>query len=271
MRVAAVQLDIVWEDAPANFRRAEARIQEAAAAGAALVVLPELFACGFTMHSARVAEAPGGPTETFLADVARGLGIHVLAGVPLRLDDGLPRNCAVLVAPDGEVRRAGKLHAFSFAGESEHYATGDEVHTWSVGGLRITPLVCYDLRFVEPFRLVADETDAFVVIANWPERRRAHWQTLLRARAIETQAYVVGVNRCGDGDGLHYAGDSAIVSPWGETQAGGAEVEAVYVAEVNPAVVASARASFPALADRKETYRRAGGVSAAVAPRDADR
>lgn len=259
MRVAAVQLDIVWEDPAANFRRAEARIQEAAAAGAALVVLPELFATGFTMQSARVAEAPGGPTESFLADVARGLGVHILAGVPLRLDAGLPRNCAVLVAPDGEVRRAGKLHGFSFAGEGAHYATGEEVHTWTVGGVRITPLICYDLRFVEPFRLVADDTDAFVVIANWPERRRAHWQTLLRARAIETQAYVVGVNRCGDGDGLHYAGDSALISPWGETLGGGAEAEAVYVADIDPAVVSAARASFPALKDRRETYRRARG------------
>ncbi|MSQ02246.1 MAG: carbon-nitrogen family hydrolase [Myxococcales bacterium] len=257
MRVAAVQLDIAWEDAPVNFRRAEARIQEAAAAGAALVVLPELFACGFTMLSARVAEAPGGPTETFLADVSRGLGVHILAGVPLLRDAGLPRNCAVLVSPDGEVRRAGKLHAFSFADEDKHYTTGDEVHTWTVGGVRITPLVCYDLRFVEPFRLVAEDTDAFVVIANWPERRRAHWQTLLRARAIETQAYVVGVNRCGDGDGLHYAGDSALISPWGEVLAGGAETEAVYVAEVDPAVVSAARASFPALRDRRPEYRRA--------------
>lgn len=256
MRVAAIQLDVVWEDPPANYRRAEKRIQEAAALGAGLVILPEMFACGFSMRPDRVAEVPGGPTEAFLAEVAGGLGVHVLAGVPLRLDAGAPRNCAVLVGPDGAVRRAGKLHPFSFAGEHEHYAFSDEVHTWEVGGLRITPLVCYDLRFAEPFRLAAARTDLFVVVANWPERRRAHWQTLLRARAIENQAFVVGCNRVGDGDGLHYAGDSAILSPWGEALSGAAEQETVLVADLDPAAITAARAAFPALRDRRpEAYR----------------
>lgn len=251
MRVAAIQLDIVWEDAPANFRRAEKRIQEAAALGATLVVLPEMFACGFSLRPDRVAEAPGGATELFLAEAAADLGVTIVAGVPLHLGAAKPNNCAVLVTPTGEVHRAGKLHPFSFAGEHDHYTFANEVHTWSVGGLRVTPLVCYDLRFPEPFRLAADGTDLFVVIANWPERRRAHWQTLLRARAIENQAFVLGVNRVGDGDGLHYTGDSAIVSPWGERLAGAAEQEAVLIADLDPQAITAARAAFPALRDRR--------------------
>ncbi len=251
MRVAAVQLDIVWEDPPANYRRAERRVQEAAALGARLVVLPEMFACGFSMRADALAEPPDGPTENFLRGVAADLGVHVLAGVPVRAEAGLPRNCAVLASPDGGLRRAGKLHAFSFASEHLHYAGDEGVHTWDVEGLRVTPLVCYDLRFAEPFRLAADRTDTFVVIANWPERRRAHWQTLLRARAIENQAFVVGVNRVGEGDGLRYAGDSAVLSPWGEALAGGAEAEGVFVAEIDPAAVAAARRDFPALRDRR--------------------
>jgi len=251
MRVAAVQLDVAWEDPSTNFRRAEKRAQEAAAVGAELVIFPEMFACGFSMRPERVAEAPGGPTEAFLTELAAGLGVHVIAGVPLRVDEGAPRNCAVAVSPDGQVRRAGKLHPFSFAGENEHYAFSDAVHTWTVGGLRITPFVCYDLRFPEPFRLAADRTDAFVVLANWPERRRVHWQTLLRARAIENQAYVVGCNRAGDGDGLHYAGDSALLSPWGEALAGAAEAETVIYADLDAAAIPAARAAFPALRDRR--------------------
>jgi predicted amidohydrolase len=163
----------------------------------------------------------------------------------------------VLARPDGRVERATKLHAFSFAGEDAHYESSGELHTWAVGDLRLTPLVCYDLRFPEPFRLAAADTDLFVVIANWPERRRAHWSTLLRARAIENQAFVVGVNRCGDGDGLHYTGDSAILSPWGEALASAAEQETVLVANLEAAAITAARTNFPALRDRRPGgYRR---------------
>ena len=96
----------------------------------------------------------------------------------------------------------------------------------TVDGVRVTPFVCYDLRFPEPFRLAADDTDLFAVVANWPEARREHWRTLLRARAIENHCYVAGVNRVGDGGKLHYAGDSAVISPWGEVLAEGAAEEA---------------------------------------------
>ncbi|MBM4390810.1 MAG: carbon-nitrogen family hydrolase [Deltaproteobacteria bacterium] len=253
MRTGLVQLDIAWEDVAENHRRAERRVQEAAALGAQLVVLPEMFACGFSMGAAP--EAPGGPTESFLAELAQGLGVHVVAGVPLLLGER-KSNCAVWTAPDGSVERYAKIHPFSFAREHEHYLPGSRVVTWDIGGLRVSPQVCYDLRFPEPFRLAAADTDAFVVIANWPDRRRAHWQTLLRARAIENQAFVAGVNRVGDGDGLHYAGDSAIVSPWGEALVGGAEQEAVLVADLDPAAIRAARLAFPALRDRRDSYTR---------------
>lgn len=257
MRVAAVQLDIAWENPAENYRRAERRIQESAALGAQLVVLPEIFAYGFSMRSELVAEAPGGPTETFLSEIAAGLGIHLIAGVALVLDGLLPHNCAVHIAPDGTVQRYQKLHPFTFAKEHEHYAAGNAVHTWAIGDLRITPMVCYDLRFPEPFRIAADDTHLYVVIANWPDRRRAAWQTLLRARAIENQAFVVGVNRVGDGDGLHYAGDSVILSPWGEPLAAAAEQETVLLADLDRALVAGVRGAISSLKDRRKTYHRA--------------
>lgn len=258
MRIAAVQLDIAWEDRAENFRRAERRVQEAAALGAQLIVLPEMFARGFSMRAAAMAEPPGGETESFLVELASGLGVALLGGVPVQGPEPRPMNSAVLALSEGEVRRFGKLHSFSFAGEETHYASTNEVHTFTFAGLRITPLICYDLRFPEPFRLAAADTDAFVVIANWPERRRAHWSALLRARAIENQAFVVGVNRCGDGDGLHYSGDSTILSPWGEALISAAEQETVLVADLDPAAISSARADFPALRDRRpDGYRRA--------------
>lgn len=257
MRVALVQFDITWEDPEANHRRAERRVQEAAALGARLVILPEMFPTGFSMDAGRLAQAPGGSTETWLLETAAGLGVWILAGAPVQGEEA-PCNQAILAAPTGELRRYTKLHPFSFAGEHQHYAAGDEVVTWDVEGLQVTPFICYDLRFPEPFRAVNDRTHLYAVIANWPERRRAHWQALLRARAIENLAYVAGVNRVGDGGGLHYTGDSALISPWGETLASAAEAEAVLVVEVDPNVVKEARRTFPVLSDRRGGWRVAG-------------
>lgn len=248
MRVALIQLDLAWEDAAANHTRAERRLREAAALGARLAILPEMFCSGFSMNTAAVAEPEEGPTESFLREAADGLGMWILAGVP---ELPGPRNVAVLVAPDGSIRRYTKLHPFSFGEENQHYVAGDRVARWEVEGLRITPFICYDLRFPEPFRAAADDTDAYVVIASWPERRRAHWSTLLRARAIENQSFVLGVNRVGSGGGLAYAGDSVAVDPWGEALVEARAQEAVLVCEVDPDAVAEARRTFPPLRDRK--------------------
>lgn len=254
LNVALVQLDLAWENPSENHRRAERRVREAAAAGARLVILPEMFPCGFSMRAASaesgMCEPEGGPTETWMQDVAAGMDLWILGGIPEQSPNGA-QNRAVLVSPAGEVRRYTKLHPFSFAGEHEHYAAGDEVVSWRVDGVRVTPFICYDLRFPEVFRQTVDQTDLYVVIANWPERRRAHWQALLLARAIENQAYVAGVNRVGDGDGMHYSGDSALISPSGERLVSAAENEAVLVGQVDAAVVADTRARFPVLRDRR--------------------
>lgn len=256
MKVALLQLDIAWEDVPANHARAAHLLGQAAALGARLAILPEMFATGFSMDGRRIAQPEGGPTETFLRGQAAALGLHLLAGVA-ETAEPLPANRALLVSPDGSVRRYTKIHPFSFAGEETVMASGGEVATWEVDGLRVTPLVCYDLRFPEPFRLAAEETDLFAVIANWPERRRRHWSLLLKARAVENLAYVAGVNRVGEGDGLRYLGDSALVGPWGETVVSASGQETLLVAEVDPAWVAESRRKFPVLADRRPgSYRR---------------
>ncbi|MGH9316484.1 MAG: carbon-nitrogen family hydrolase [Thermoanaerobaculia bacterium] len=256
MKVALVQLDIAWEDAAENHRRALRHLRQAKTQGARLVLLPEMFATGFSMKPDRVAQPPGGPSETFLRDTAKELGLWILASVP---EAGVPRprNTALLVSPAGEVTRYAKIHPFSFGGEDRVYAGGDRVVTVPVENVRVTPLVCYDLRFPEPFRLVAEETDLFAVVANWPQERISHWRTLLHARAIENLCYVAGVNRVGEGGGLRYTGDSAVISPWGETLASGGPSEAVLLFDADPSVVRDARARFPALSDRRpEAYRR---------------
>jgi predicted amidohydrolase len=256
MKVALLQLDIAWEDVPANHARASLLLGQAASLGARLAILPEMFATGYSMDGSRIAQREGGRTESFLRERSAALGLHVLAGVA-EASEPLPVNRALLVSPDGGVRRYTKIHPFSFAGEEKVMGSGQEVVTWDVEGLRVTPLVCYDLRFPEPFRLAAEETDLYAVIANWPERRRHHWSLLLRARAVENLAYVAGVNRVGEGDGLRYVGDSALVGPWGETILSATEQETVLVADVSPGTVAEARRKFPVLVDRRpDSYRR---------------
>jgi predicted amidohydrolase len=249
-------MDLAWEDLAENHRRAAKLLAQAKKGGATLAALPEMFSTGFSMDSKRIAQPAGGASETFLREEARRLGLWILASVPEQ-GEPAPRNMAMLVSPRGAVVKYAKIHPFSFAGEDKVYAAGDRVVTAEVEGVRVTPLVCYDLRFPEPFRAAAAETDLFVVVANWPDQRREHWRTLLRARAIENQAYVAGVNRAGDGNGLHYAGDSAAIAPLGETLVEADDREQVLFFDADPVVVKKLRARFPALEDRRpEAYRR---------------
>jgi predicted amidohydrolase len=157
----------------------------------------------------------------------------------------------VLAGPDGTVHGYDKIHPFSYAAEHDHYAAGEGAVTVDVEGVRVTPFVCYDLRFADVFWAAAASTDVYVVVANWPEGRRLHWQVLLQARAIENQAYVVGVNRVGTGDGLDYAGDTRVVAPDGEVLGAAARGESMVLADLDPAVVADVRERYPFLRDRR--------------------
>lgn len=257
MKVAVVQHDIAWGDGPATRRALAPRVAAAAGAGAGLVVLTELFATGFAVAAEQVAamaEDEGGPTSAWLREQAARHGVWVCGSVAERAagdEAGKPRNVFVLAGPGGEAHRYAKIHPFGYGGETETFGAGDEVVTVAVGDLRITPFVCYDLRFADAFWAVAERTDAYVVVANWPASRRAHWRGLLRARAIENQAWVVGANRVGEGGRLGYAGDSAVVDPFGETVAEAGSGEAVLTADVDPARVAAVREKFRFLPDRR--------------------
>lgn len=251
MIIAAIQHDIVWEDAEATRAHVTPLIAQAAAAGARLIALTEMFATGFSMHPERAAEDEGGPTEQFLLDQAREHGAWLVASIAQRDADGQYRNNAVLAAPDGAAHRYAKIHPFSYTGEHERYVAGDTPLTVDIGGLRVSIFVCYDLRFADEFWVRAADTDLYVVPANWPEARRDHWRALLRARAIENQAYVLGVNRVGAAKRTPHAGDSAIIDPLGRTLAEASLTETVLIADVEAEIVAKTRADFPFLADRR--------------------
>jgi predicted amidohydrolase len=252
LRVAAVQHDIVWEDRDANLVALAPQVEKAAAEGAGLVLFTETFAVGFSMATDRTAEAPGGPTTNWLVEQAGHHGVWVGGSVPIRAEGAdRPRNAFVLAGPGGEVHRYDKRHPFSFGREDEHFEAGDVAVTVELDGVRATPAVCYDLRFADQFWAQAAGTDLYVVIANWPSPRQHHWRALLVARAIENQAYVVGVNRVGvDGLGVDHVGGSVVIDPMGEVLADAGAAETIITADIDPAVVADVRTRLPFLQDR---------------------
>lgn len=256
MRVHALQYDIVWENKPANHDLVRALVAGAKPEPGAMVALPEMFDTGFSLNLDVTDDAETRASERFLCGLAREYGIHVYGSLSAREKDGWGRNWAVVTNPDGEVvARYAKLHPFGFGREPERFRGGDALVSldWCAGDevLRVSPLICYDLRFPEVFRLCAIRlgAQAFILGANWPDARHAHWRALLMARAIENQAYVVGVNRCGRDPHLNYPGGSIIISPEGEILAEAGPGQEIISATVSPQSVISWRNSFGALRD----------------------
>jgi predicted amidohydrolase len=257
VKVAAIQHDIAWQDGPANRVRIEPMIAQAAAANARLIVLTEMFATGFSMDTDAISEDQAGPNERFLRDMARQHDVWLIgsvaqwSGPPVAGQTRRAVNVAIVAGPQGELYRYCKIHPFSYAGEHEHFAAGTDFLTVGIDDLRVSVFICYDLRFADEFWQRALETDLYVVPANWPEPRREHWRALLKARAIENQAYVLGCNRVGTEGAQAYTGDSAIIDPLGRTLAEASRVETVLIAEVDSHEVRSVRNKFPFLADRR--------------------
>ncbi len=216
--VTLVQSDLVWEDREANLTRFDA-VMAGVDAAADLVILPEMFSTGFSMTPARLAETMTGQTVAWLLQQAERLQAVVMASAIIE-EDGRYYNRLISAHPGGTCHTYDKRHLFRMAGEDQVYGAGDRVITVTVNGWRVRPFICYDLRFPAWTRNMGNDYDLAVFVANWPEKRAMHWQTLLRARAIENLCYVAGVNRVGtDGNGIAYSGDSAVIAPDGEVMA----------------------------------------------------
>lgn len=254
MQVVACQLDIAWEDKPENFRRVREMLSAAPPQPGALVVLPEMFATGFSMHVGTIAEEFDGPTHAFLAGLAKDFRAYVAGGVVTRGAEGRGRNEARVLGPDGEtVARYTKMQPFSLAGEKKYYEAGAGVVMFPWHDFTAAPFVCYDLRFPELFRrAVRFGAELMLVIANWPLVREAHWLPLLRARAIENQCFVVGVNRSGDDPHVRYGGRSLVVDPRGETVAEAGADPQLLVAEIDRTALVEYRREYPFLADMRD-------------------
>jgi len=254
LRVALGQYDIGWQDPAGSLARAESIVRDAAARGAQLVVFPEMCTTGFTMDAEQWAEPLSGSSAERLRSVARQAGVWILAGLAVRDADG-PRNAAVVFDPAGDTEAIYyKQRLFGYGGEDGPYRAGDEPIIVNIEGMRVSPFVCYDLRFPELFRAVARDVDAIMLVANWPAARRAHWDALTRARAIENQCYVIAVNRTGDAGGIVYDGGSLAYDPWGDALVGPLAASAsVPIVELRTAEVDRVRRKFPFLEDLRIT------------------
>ncbi|MCB1624662.1 MAG: amidohydrolase [Pseudomonadales bacterium] len=249
MRLALVQQSLAWEDRSANYH-AFTSVLEPLRGRVDLVVLPEMFTTGFTMQPARLAEQDGAATRDWLRAQAERIDAAITGSVVVQ-SAGQYFNRLFWVTPDGAVSSYDKRHLFRMAREHEHYTAGDRQLLIEWRGFRIAPLICYDLRFpVWSRRRAGFEYDLLVYVANWPAVRRYPWQQLLLARAIENLSYVAGVNRIGtDGNGVSYAGDSAIVDYLGQPLAKLADVAGVVSATLEIGPLDEFRRKFPAHLD----------------------
>jgi predicted amidohydrolase len=258
LTVTTIQTDPAWEDKPANLRLLEDQI-DSLPENPGLVVLPEMFSTGFSMRPEMLAEGMDGPTMSWMQDIAARKRI-ILTGSLIIEDAGAYYNRLIWMLPTGQYGYYDKRHTFGYAGEKEHYSPGRKRLITSVNGWKVLPLVCYDLRFPVWSRqtplpapdssLSEPEYDLLIYVANWPERRSHAWKTLLQARAIENQAYVIGVNRVGnDGHDIYHSGDSMIVDPLGEVLYHAHDREETHTLTLYKETLTGIRERFPFLKD----------------------
>ena len=253
MQLIACQYDIQWENRDANFAAIRELFESTEIQPSSLIVLPEMFSTGFSMNVSKVAEATPSLAEAFLSEIAQKYQSWALGGLVFKHSDRLGSNELSVFNPEGRiVGHYQKNHCFSYTGESNHYEDGEDILLFDWQGFTVCPTICYDLRFPELFRRGAKAgADLFPVIANWPDTRVDHWVTLLKARAIENQAFVVGVNRVGSDPKFNYPGHSVIFDPHG-TQLALAGIDACCIsADIYPETSAEWREEFRALGDMR--------------------
>ncbi len=247
LEVGLVQADLVWQDPEANRRRLAALMDTQP--GCDLYVIPETFSTGFLGDAGLEAETMDGPSVVWMREQARSRAAAVTGS--LVIDDGSGRrfNRMVFMSPEGEATTYDKRHRFGFGGENQRYTAGERQVVVEWRGWRIDLQVCFDLRF--PVWCRNDRNfDIQLFVANWPAPRADHWRSLLKARAIENQAFVIGVNRCGrDGNGLDYAGDTVVRGPEGRRMAELGSDEACCRATLDLPALRSFRDNLPFLAD----------------------
>lgn len=251
LTITTIQTHLHWEDKASNLKMFEEKIN-GIKEKTELVILPEMFSTGFAINPEKLAEKMDGPTVMWMKKIASEKNIIVTGSIIIEEGEKY-FNRLVWMLPNGQYGIYDKRHRFAFAGENEKYTAGDNRLIASVKGWKINLQVCYDLRFPVWSRQSPHseneeglEFDAIIYVANWPERRNHAWKSLLIARAIENQSYVIGLNRIGeDGDGLYHSGDSMIVGPLGEILYHQEHKEEIFTYTLQKEKLDEARSKFP--------------------------
>lgn len=250
MKIALIQTDIIWENPNENRRLLQEKINTISQY-VDLIVLPEMFTSGFTMNPENVAETMQGETISWLKEIVKSKNTAITGSLVIQ-ENGNYFNRLIFVFPDGEIQHYDKRHLFTLAGEDKIYTSGKEKLIVEYKGLKICPLVCYDLRF-PVFSRNTEDYDLLIYVANWPKIRTNAWDILLKARAVENISYVVGVNRVGTDNNNHeYIGHSQAIDFLGNYTIEPQENEGVFIAEIDKNQMLETRKKLNFLADKDD-------------------
>ena len=246
LTITLIQSDLVWEDKSANLAQFEQKLADVIDSD--IVVLPEMFTTGFTMNTS-LAETMQGPTVKWMLKMAKKIN-SVICGTIILEEAQVYYNRLLWVQPNQTIQHYDKKHLFSMAGEDQHFVAGHDKRILEYKGWKCAMFICYDLRF-PVWNRNQDDYDLAFYLANWPAKRALHWNSLLLARAIENQAYVVAVNRVGtDGKGFEYNGDSSVIDPAGSYLYRQSYQEAIFRIELKKEDLEAKRKKFPFMQDR---------------------
>lgn len=246
INVTLIQSDIIWEDRISNLKKYQEKINQIESTD--LIILPEMFTTGFSMSPKSISENMNGETIQWMKQNAHKMN-SAICGSTIIEEDSKYFNRFIWINPDGSIHHYDKRHLFSFAGENENYTPGNEKIIIEYKGWKICPLICYDLRFPVWSRN-SEDYDLLIYVANWPDKRKSAWKSLLTARAIENQCYVIGVNRVGEDSKNYYSGDSSLINALGETLYTNSHIEEIYSNTISKYDLNKIRTQLPFLNDK---------------------
>ncbi|WP_461610446.1 carbon-nitrogen family hydrolase [Cytobacillus kochii] len=259
LHIACIQMDIQFGHPEENYKHVEIKVKEACEVQPYpdIIVLPEMWTTGYDLDNlSSTADVKGEKTIAFLKNLAKQYQVHIVGGSVATKRDEEYFNTMISIDKNGELlQEYHKMHLFKLMDEHKFLSAGEEKGSFVINGEKVAGMICYDIRFPEWFRAhTLNGTKAIFVVAEWPKPRVDHWQTLLRARAIENQCYVIACNRVGQDPNNRFAGHSMIIDPWGEVLKSGTEEEEIVTATIDLSEVDRVRKTIPVFDDRKPEF-----------------